>query len=69
MNGAVNRSIQIKALTSNKKVVIGVNCSNGDHYYSYSDTQIIYRNGQVNTGYFWFEEEVFKTLVSDYLSE
>ena len=47
-------------------VVIKINYHNGDYDLIHSDAQWFNRSGTNQVGYFFFDEEQFNTLISDY---
>ena len=49
--------------------VIKINYKNGDYDLLYRDAQTYKRVGIYQTGYFFFDEKEFDSLISDYLQE
>lgn len=50
-------------------VVVRVDYSNGDFDLIHPDAQWFHKNGTNNYGYFFFDDEQFEALISDYVSE
>ena len=50
-------------------VVINITYSNGDYDWLHQDVQLLHRSGVNNDGYFFFDDEQFLALISDYWTE
>lgn len=50
-------------------IVIRIDFHNGDFDLIYPNAQCFHRDGVSNYGYFFFNEEEFNALISDYLTE
>ena len=49
--------------------VVKINYSNGDFDLIHCGSQIFCTSGRYNTGYFFFDQEQFQDLISDYLTQ
>lgn len=50
-------------------VVVRIDYRNGDFDLVHQDAQCFHRSGENHYGYFFFDDEPFNTLISDYLPE
>ena len=50
-------------------VVVRIEYLNGDFDLIHPDAQCFNKNGTNNYGYFFFDDEQFETLISDYMPE
>ena len=50
-------------------VVVRIEYINGDFDLLHPDAQCFYKNGTNNYGYFFFDDEQFEALISDYMPE
>lgn len=50
-------------------VVIKIDYRNGDFDLLHADAQLVNRSGESNSGYFFFDDEQFNALVSEYLTQ
>ena len=50
-------------------IVIRIEYSDGDYDLLHSDAQWFNRSGRNNSGYFFFDDEQFNSLISDYMDE